>query len=221
MAHGLQIINDSGTVIINEEFNNMLVVSSGVTDNSSFANGAGLGSGDDIVWVRPHVLGERLYFVSLGGAAALLSSSSGYIEWCITRRNPTPSSDAFGLRVYRSDGSVAFDGGRSPVCPVLNYRDTNNEATDGLGATTMSSVGAPFAPASGRKRFAPLNCFRRFITWGVVSTTAYYVHSNVVFLSDGNLQVGAEMRFANSSAASVIYRKPTGAIWHFFADIVI
>lgn len=222
MAYGVSIQNSSGSVIINEDYSNYMVVATGTAANGTTIGPSGVSAldTDNIIWIRPHVAGGN--DISWNPLSPFnLISSSGYFEWVHTKKTPTASSSTFGLRVKRSDGTISFDSGYPPVSPVMNFRDTANEASYTNNAVYMTTVNAPFSAASGRKRFLPLRCFERFVTWNLVGANAFWVSTKVVWTDENTFQVGCSRTRDNGLAAGVIYNKPPGVINHFFAEFTV
>jgi hypothetical protein len=218
MAYGISIANAAGTTIISEEYSNYMVVSAGTSVNGTYGWTV---SGDDILWVRPHILSGNYLHFDPTNTSPVLHSTSGTIEWVVTRRNPAPSSDTFGLRVLRADGSVAFDSGRAPLTPVMTFRDTANEASAANNAVYQTNIVTPFSAPAGRKRFVPFDCFEDFISWQLVGAAAYKAGSLVVWTDEDHLTFGAEQRFINSSYAAVGYNKPVGHLNYFVAEFAV
>lgn len=219
MAFGVEVFNDAGDLVINEEYANYIVIANGRSANGAHGWSAST-TGDDIVWVRPHTTGGYLYYDR--NTYGEVVSSTGFVDWVVTRRNPNGSSATFGLQIYSSSGAIAYDSGRAACVPVMNARDSASESftpqtPDDITSTTVS---APFAPAPSRRRFVPLNCFEEFIRWLTSGSNAYTQSSKLTWTTESSFSMSSVANLVGPSAG-VIYAKETGRLNYFWADFVI
>lgn len=113
-GHGFMAINDSGDVQIDQDFTNYVKLDSG----TGRASGTLLPSvaGASIYAVRPTAAGVGINMTASKGVEV----TSGTYDWIAYGRQDSAilPSTGFGLRVYRADGSVAYDSDARLLRPI-------------------------------------------------------------------------------------------------------
>ena len=123
MAYGLEVYNSSGSLIVNQDYLNYQVISSG-----TIANGGtwpALSSTAEQIFVRASTAGATITSSSTWNGTTqsvytVAQVSTGNIQYVIVKINPCAYSYTYGLRIFNSDGtSIAFDSGRS-ACKIVS-----------------------------------------------------------------------------------------------------
>lgn len=179
MSYGIKIYNSYDSLVISESYSNYYLAASGVWARNSALPAINDG---EMYFVRPVNLGDTIYRGVDNYGTALISSVSGNIEWVLVRRDGAVSgSDTMGFRVFRPNGTVAFDSNKKSLIPSLVARST--------GATTINH---PSAPGYGRKRYINLSSLR--IT-GIGESGAgafdYFIGVHAKWNSDVSTQISA------------------------------
>jgi len=225
MAYGLSIFNQNGTQIISEGYTSYYILASGLSPNGQFPyfanpdiNQAAYGArAGDILYVRPHTLGNAIYNDTVGNATYQPQiqpvSTSGYVEWVLTRRLTTQiGASNYGMRIYRADGTTAYDAQIKGIHPVFMVRDTANEGTFGGGQSTIAA--APYAPLYGRKRFVARG--NLLAVMGIVG--GYARSSYLTFNGDGSIALATR---AYAGWSGVADKWSPGAVNYLFCDILV
>jgi hypothetical protein len=153
MSYGINIYNAANNIIINQDFTNYHVVSSGTLANDAAWPTI---AANDILFIRANTAGA---IVKCNIPVANISVSAGLVEYVVVRRTPSPSASTFGLRVYQSDGvSIAFDSGAAAAKIVSSY--TKVGRSDGFFAYWNVTLNQPIAVPTGRKRYITAEPFR-------------------------------------------------------------
>lgn len=184
MSYGINIYNASGNLIINQDYSNYHVVSSGTVTNAS--NFPTLATGE-ILYLRANTPGAKITSTVLGA----IDISAGYAEYVILKKGPSPSGSAFGFRVYKSDGTtIAFDSGRAGAKIVSSY--TKNGNVDGNITAWGTTLTQPFAVPTGRKRYVWGGWLSRLGALGINIMTgqSYYILNYITWTSDMQQTVG-------------------------------
>jgi hypothetical protein len=166
MSHGINIYNASNNIIINQDYTNYHVVSTGTVTNGGIWPALSL---DEIIYIRLSVNGASLITNSNGDFAQnpvpILITSGAVMEYVIVKRTPAVSASTFGFRIYQSDGvSIAFDSGRIPVKIVSSLTRVPAAGTGNLYNYPTVTINQPFSVSSGRKRYISGQPFRDMAT---------------------------------------------------------
>lgn len=160
MPYGINIYNTAGNIIINQDYTNYHVVSSGTVANGG--NWPTVGT-NQILYIRASVSGAQIYNPEenvFGASPAIVAVTGGAVmEYVIVERTPSVSSATHGFRVYQSDGvTIAYDSGRSPIKVVSSLMYT--APSNGNYTFTDTTINQPFAVPAGRKRYISGQSFR-------------------------------------------------------------
>lgn len=193
MAYGLSIYNASDTLIINQDYSNYHVVSSGsVANNSTTFPSWGAG---ELLYIRASTNGaviqrQTQYEPPLYSALITRTLvSTGTLEYVIVKKTPTPSSSTHGLRVYQSNGSsIAFDSGRPAAKIVSSYFNAASEG--GNRPEWSATLNQPFSVPVGRKRYISGQPFYYPATYGFdPSSGVYYAYNVLTWTSDSQQSI--------------------------------
>jgi hypothetical protein len=152
MTFGISIQNTSNSVIISEEYSNYSKVASGTYPNGSQPNFGN--AGDDLVFVKPSSIGSSLYCINAASTPLPVVSSSGYVDWVLMRRGIS-SGNRYGAKIFRSDGSVAFDFSSSPVYPVMQVDFTYDSSSYNIPNDLTMYI--PYGSPPNRSRYILIN----------------------------------------------------------------
>lgn len=128
MSYGLQIVNESGYVQIDENYANYSLVASGYGTTGTVVM-AGMDLTDCLVFIR---IPTNVWATTDGGIdsgdrfviATSYGSSNFAFEYRIYKYvMALPATTGYTLQVYGSDGSLCFDGNRAQtrIASVSNY----------------------------------------------------------------------------------------------------
>ena len=128
MSYGLQIVNESGYVQIDENYANYSLVASGYGTTGTVVM-AGMDLTDCLVFIR---IPTNVWATTDGGIdsgdrfviATTRGSSNFPFEYRVYKYvMALPATTGYTLQVYRGDGSLCFDGNRAQtrVISVSNY----------------------------------------------------------------------------------------------------
>jgi len=142
MAYGFSFVNIGNSKSIDENYSNFSEVSSG-----TIASRGALPvlSGNQILLVRPATGGGTLRATR----TSTIACSSGNIEYSICNILGTSSSNSWGLRVFRADGTIAYDSGYKnlSLATQLSFTRIDNGAVE-----WSTAVSIPVGKVS-RKRY--------------------------------------------------------------------
>ena len=205
MGFGISVKNLSGTVTLNETYQNYHLVAKG-----TYANGGGppaLAAGE-ICFIRPSVVGADLY---KDAAYTHPTSSSGSVQYAIMKDARPSSSETFGLKVFTDTGVVAFDSGRSFLTPVSISR---------IGIGSVVGVTQPYAPIAGRSRYVSYSSF--CITGIAESGAGVYDHFRRTWMtwnSDTYMTLYEEIDGSTAAPGGTDWPIWAGSLLFIFADI--
>jgi hypothetical protein len=153
MSHGISIYNATNNIIINQDFSNYHLVSTGTIANGGSWPTIGV---NDLLFIRLNTAGATAGTYRTNRSSwsdpKILDISSGLLEYVTVRRTPSPFGSQVGLRVYRSDGvSIAFDSGAPGAKIVSSVTRATQYAAYPLPQTI--TINQPFAVPAGRKRY--------------------------------------------------------------------
>lgn len=156
MPSGIQIVNNSGVVQIDQDYSNFQLVSKGV-GAGEFSVSVG-NSKAPLLCMRPNSLTylHRFDYVQ-NGTSTWVIRSGGQVSWYVFDSS-VPSPGNSGLEVYRADGSLAFSTNSkamkptyfvwSPVATDFDYPPTisvnvptNSAVCMGMGKAFIDSGG--------------------------------------------------------------------------------
>lgn len=156
MPSGIQIVNNSGVVQVDQDYSNFLLVSKGV-GSGEFTISVG-NSKAPLLCMRPSALTylQRFDYVQ-NGTSTWTVRSDGQVNWYVFDSS-VPSPGNSGLEVYRGDGSLAFSTNSkamkpsyfvwSPVATDYDYPPTINVGIPANSAVCMGS-GKAFIDSGG------------------------------------------------------------------------
>jgi len=114
MSAGFEVINDSQSILIDQNFQNLALVSRGTISVASNTSPGGRYGFTNIP-----ATGIPLIFVRSTGLVSIISTASGRFDWQMAKgvtsfdyyafAPPQIISGNFGLQVYGSDGTLCFD----------------------------------------------------------------------------------------------------------------
>lgn len=190
MAFGIEIVNTLGNIIISETFSNFHLTQSGSVDGSGTIPTPGAGQ---LLFVRPATTGSTLFPSTAGGAS--IRSTSGNVEYVLMQVNAAPDpAETHGMRVYRADGTIAYDSAQRSVYPVAVYRLAN------VNSNFSSTISLP-AVGIGKTRYLNSSVIRPVgITNNISPTLANWRNAFATWTSDTSLVVGGSSLYTNSPA---------------------
>lgn len=151
MPYGISVNNDSGNLIISQDYRNYHLISTGTISNGGSWPSFNWSQGEQM-YIRASSPGATLSSQQYFGGSMVFTVSAGVMEYVIIKLSPSPSSTTYGLRVYASDGTtIAYDSGRAPAKVVSSY--TKYGTSDALASTWSQTLNQPFAVPTGRKRY--------------------------------------------------------------------
>ena len=210
MSFGIEIVNTSGSIIISETFSNFHLTQSGSVDGSGTIPTPGAGQ---LLFVRPAIIGATLYPSTAGGAS--IRATSGNVEYVMMQVNAAPDpAETHGMRVYRADGTIAYDSSQRSLLPVAVYRMANPDSN------SSSTISLP-AVDIGKTRYLNSSVIRRAgITDAIQPGIARWRNAFATWNSDTSLVIGASTLYANSGAPAGDSSQSFGGTLIFsFADI--
>ena len=118
MASGLSVTNSNSSLIIDDNYKCYHVHSSGtITNAGSLPNIYG----NDLLFVRPTILGATLYASTIAGS--YIKATTGNVQWVLLKSDYSLSSmSGYGLVVFSSSGTVTFDSTKATMEPCYTYR---------------------------------------------------------------------------------------------------
>lgn len=201
MPYGIQVYNASGNLIINEEYSNYHVISTGTIANGGFWPPIGTG---EILFVRASNNGAIVrelygYFPPSYTLTDQVSVSSGVVEYVLVKRSPSPSSASYGLRVYKANGSISFDSGANSAKIISSA--TRQNRPDGYAEYWNITMNQPVAVPAGRKRY--------------ISAYPFYILSSFYFDPFGSSEWGYNRFIWTSDMQQTVGYPdgPLGADW--------
>ncbi len=212
MAFGIQITNDSNEVIISEDFSNFQLTETGSVDGSGTIPTPTSGQ---LLFVRAATLGATLYpSTAVGGAS--IRATSGNVEYALVQLNAPPiPTETHGLRVYRADGTIAYDSSQRSVSPVAVYR-VDNPSTNLNFSTTISLP----AVATGKTRYLNSSVLRRAgVTSPITVNQSLWRNAFATWNSDTSLIIGKSTAYTNTAAPAQEGQSFGGTLIYSFADI--
>lgn len=117
---GFAAVNQNNGVQIDQDFTNYVRLDSGVNVASGTEIPVVIGA--KVYAVRPSVDGNAIWAAPVSAGVANIVTSSGTYDWIAYGPQSAVSlpSEGFGLRVYRADGSVAYDSNSRLLRPITN-----------------------------------------------------------------------------------------------------
>jgi hypothetical protein len=212
MAFGIQIINTSNEIIVSEDFSNFQLTQTGSVDGSGIIPTPTSGQ---LLFVRAATMGATLFpSTAIGGAS--IRSTSGNVEYALVQLNAPPlPTETHGLRVYRADGSIAYDSSQRAVSPVVVYR-VDNPPTNVNSATTVSLP----AVATGKTRYLNSSVLRRAgVSSPITVNQSLWRNAFVTWNSDTSLVIGSSFSYSNTAAPAQDGQSFQGTLIFSFADI--
>jgi len=153
MSQGISIYNAANNIIINQDFSNYHLVSTGTIANGGSWPTIGA---NDLLFIRLNTAGAEAgsyrIIASSWTDPKIVYVSSGLLEYVTVRRTPSPFGSQLGLRIYQSDGvSIAFDSG-APGAKIVSSVTRANQYIGYVLPQTVP-INQPFAVPAGRKRY--------------------------------------------------------------------
>lgn len=119
MSYGLNILNNSGTIQINQDLRAAKLAASGTTSTYLYADVYVPGMGADtgvIILVKPNNVNQFItlfscYPIDNNNYRLFISADSGGFTWAVfssLTTSPVTETTAHGLEVYTSNGSIAY-----------------------------------------------------------------------------------------------------------------
>lgn len=160
MSAGLQIINDSGVVIIDENYPNLVLSSKGTVTTTGTYYAGGSGYAAFTIYSSSFTVSATTPMVALYCSAGPVSGSCAYangvwtvtiysaftartVEWYLFDKPQTVGGSGVGLQVFDASGVCVFTSSSSS-CTILDYYQllqTTVVANGGIGSTIARSVG--------------------------------------------------------------------------------
>lgn len=134
---GFSAVNQNNGVQIDQDYTNYVRLGSGVNVTSGTVIPSV--SGAKVYAVRPSIDGNTIWAAPVSAGVSNITTSVGTYDWIAYGPQNAVSlpPDGFGLRVYRADGSVAYDCNSSLLRPTTNISvptdgsSVNRTLTDG------------------------------------------------------------------------------------------
>lgn len=128
MSYGFRVLSSSGYVQIDENYSNYTLLQSGVASGRPADIGYPAQPTPVLIMVR----------TDYGGIIDDRGSTTGSYEYRIyTRNRDAPAFQSYGVRVYESDGGLAFDSGNRKLrADVLAYAEFT-------GPSSSYTLGSP------------------------------------------------------------------------------
>jgi hypothetical protein len=187
MSHGFYSYNDGYIVQIDDNYSNFVVAASGAI-GSGGALSVPAGS---LGFVRPAGDGNiRLTNWSNGPSIPCISSSTGVYYYFIATPmfNLGASGDNHGLRIYRSDGSLAYDSGYSYPYPLQNISLPFDQSTWSYYPASSSNRSLyinVYALSESQLILQPGNENMGFVIGPVITFGSRYISATVDILGNG------------------------------------
>ncbi|MGO4701709.1 hypothetical protein [Dyella sp. 2RAB6] len=151
MSAGFEVINDSQSILIDQNFQNLALISSGSISIGSNSSAGGYFGSTTIP-----ATGVPLIFVRSAGLVSIISATNGRFDWRLAKGVTTFDYYAFappqslsgnvGLQVFGSDGKLCFDA-QQKYLRILGTVTTKGSMyfPDGGGVGTALSFPLPGA----------------------------------------------------------------------------
>ena len=134
---GFSAVNQNDGVQIDQDYVNYVKLASGQNVSSGTAFPSVVGA--KIFAARPSIDGNTIWAANYGGSVIGIVTSAGTYDWVAygpqTEISLPPSG--YGLRVYRGDGSVAYDSNSRLMRPINNI----SVPTDGTSVNRALTAG--------------------------------------------------------------------------------
>lgn len=204
MNFGLQILNASGEVLVDGDYQNHIVLESGTaslsnsTSNSINFSGSYSPSRLLMLYAQPSDYAGQWGWNLSGGnvvGASIVSLSSHSMPWRLVGLPNAPSADTWGMRIFDAAGNVVFDSGLDYqlLSDIQSFAFPNPADTTTIAHASTSSPWYSLTAAVGR-RFVNL---------------APGVNRHDLALYKNNSSIQAGMRWVFSSPLGIIGPWPT------------